>query len=151
MLFGRLRLSGLLILVLLGSAGCTSADAQARPSPVGVAVPSYDPPADTPDFCSALADGTDLPRVAAAMGTLAVTPDDVEARLHLGNAAEEVRGVLEDLGDDEDAGLMDALHELATALETANDETVTSAVRADVVRTLDELGDLVQPTCEFPR
>ena len=150
--FGRLRLSGLLVLLLLSSAACTSADAIARPVPGGAALPSYDPPAEAPDFCAALADGTDLPRVPAAMGALAVSPDDVEARLYLGSAADEVRGVLEDLRDaGGHADVETALDALATALETANDETVTGVVRADVVRTLDAVGDRVQPLCRFPR
>jgi hypothetical protein len=151
MLLGRLRLSGLLILVFLTSAACTSADAPSTSAPVGVAVPSYTPPAGAPDFCTDLARGTDLRKVPAAMGTLVVAPDDVEARLHLGNAADEVRGLLDDLRDDGGHDDVEsALDDLATALETAYDETVTGAVRDDVVSTLDELGHEVQPDCEFP-
>jgi hypothetical protein len=151
MLLGRLRLPGLLMLLLLTAPACTSSDAPSGSGPVGVAVPSYTPRADAPDFCTDLARGTDLRKVPAAMGTLVVTPDDVAARLHLGNAADEVRGVLDAVRHD--GGQPDvesALDDLATALETATDGTVTSAVRADVVSALDEVGHEVQPGCGFP-
>jgi hypothetical protein len=151
MLFGRLRLPGLLIFPLLAAAGCTSTGTPSSATPVGVAVPSYAPPAGAPDYCRDLARGTALRKVPAAMGTLVVLPDDVEARLHLGNAADEVRGLLDDLGEhsghDE---VTSALDDLVTALETAYDATVTGAVRDDVVNALDEVGDEVQPDCEFP-
>lgn len=150
MLCGRLRLPGLLFLLLASLAGCTSAEAGSRPSPVGVAEPSYTSPADAPAFCAELAEGTDLRKVPGAMGTLAVTPDDVQARLHLGNAGDEVRDLLAKIDDDGHTGLRKALDELATALENAQDGTLTGAVRDAVVSALDEVGDDVQPDCRFP-
>lgn len=149
MLVGRLRLPGLLILLLVTVTACTSTETRSRQVQV-IAVPSYTPPAGAPDFCALLAEGTDLPRLPTAMGTLAVSPQDVEARLQLSNAADELRGVLEELRNDEHVDVEHALADLATALETAYDGTMIGADDADVVRALDQFGDAVQPDCEFP-
>src|SRR4051812_2638356 len=153
MLLGRLRLPGLLILLLLATTACSSptADAGARTAPQDAAVASYSPPAGAPGFCSTLAQGSQLPKVSDAMGVLAVAPGDVGAKVTLGDAVTELRGVLQEMKSQ--GGPLEveaAVEHLVSALQQAKNETVTDAVRAAVFDGLDDVGSGVQPICGFP-
>lgn len=153
MLLGRLRLSGLGILLLLATAACSSADAGAvtPPVPEDAAVASYTPPAGAPGFCTTLASGSELPAVSDAMGMLAVAPSDVGAKVTLGNAITELRGVLREMQSQGGPLEVEAsVEKLVTALQQAKNGIVTDAVRTAVVAGLDDVASGVQPICGFP-
>ncbi len=151
MFLGRLRLPGLLILLLLAITGCSSADAGAPRLPPDAAVASYVPPAGAPSFCSTLARGGDLVGVSRAMGVRTVAPQDVEATLALSGAITELRGVLGDMkSQGSPHGLEASVENLVNVLQQARDGTVTDALRTAVVSGLDDVGSRLQPICGFP-
>jgi hypothetical protein len=145
------RLLGLLIVLLGTAAGCTSAEATSQATRADVAVASYVPPAGAPAYCARLAAATHLTDLPAAVGVLTAEPGDVETRLGLGAAIEELRSVLLEVryagGQSE---LDSSLAELVDALQQAGRGPVTDSVRAAIVHGLDDVGTRVQPLCGFP-
>ena len=149
---GRLRGFGLVVAVA-GVAGCThsATDMPSREGRAGVAVPSYAPPAGTPDFCGLLAGTTSLTAVPAALGMLAADADVVEARLTLSAAIDELQGVLDHVpprGGNLAVGT--SLEQLITALLRARDRRLTDDLRTSISTGLDDVGRQAQTACGFP-
>lgn len=143
---------GPLLLLAGATAGCTAtADAGSEVRPGSVAVPSYTAAAGTPAYCAELAGSTHLTGIPAAVGVLAGRPGDVQAELELSAAIEELRTVLERIGDDGGAPRLElAVGELVDALAAARDGSLTSSVRDDLAAALDDVGRVAQPVCGFP-
>jgi hypothetical protein len=150
-LSGRTRVPGLLVLltVTVATTACTGGESPQRLKRADVAVQSYAAPSGAPGYCASLAGSTHLTDVAVALGTLTARPGDVEAKLALTAAAEDLRAVDDELTED-DAALDAALEELAAALDRAEQGPITDSVRAAVSGGLDDVGRLVQPVCDFP-
>ena len=151
MLFGRLRVVGLLFLLVACTAACTGSDAELQVTRADVAVRSYTPPSGAPGFCAALAGSTHLSRLPEALGTLTADPDDVEATLALTSAIGELQDVLDEVRDRSGFLALDrALAQLTNAIRDARDGPLTDAVRAAIGTGLDDVGHQVQPVCDFP-
>jgi hypothetical protein len=151
MLSGRLRLTGLLIVLLGAVAGCASADAGSPSMRADVAVASYTPPAGAPAFCARLAASTHLADLPSAVGLLTAEPADVETKLGLGAAIEELRGVLLEVRREGGQFELDSsIAELVDALQQTGQGPVTDSVRAAIADGLDDVGTRVQPLCGFP-
>ena len=151
MLIGRPGVLGLLALFLAGiAAGCTaSAEGDAAPRRADVALPSYTADGDAPEFCALLAGSTRLTVLPSALGRLAGEAGNVEARLDLSGAINELEAIHQDLGSG-DRELATALDDLVGALTRARDGSLTAGVRDAVSTGLDDVGRLTQPLCEFP-
>jgi hypothetical protein len=149
-LIGRLRVLGLLV-PLVASAACTG-DATQKDDviPVDVAVQSYAAAEGVPGWCTRLARSTHLTDVPAAIGTLTARHDDVEAKLALAAAADDVEAVAAEIPEGAQTDVTGALDRLAAALAQAADGPLTIVARDAVSGALDDLGRLVQPLCEFP-
>jgi hypothetical protein len=150
-LFGRLRVLGLLIPLLAATAGCTATEAQPRSTRADVAVRSYAPPSGAPGFCSTLAGTTHLPDLPEALGTLTADPEDVESTLALTAAIGELTYVRNEVEDGPDVtDLVSSLDGLVSALRQARERPVTDAVRTAISTGLDDVGRQVQLLCGFP-
>lgn len=146
---GRLDVPALVLLVLLGLAACRPDD-DTRPAARGAALPAYDAPAGTPDFCARLAGIGGLSRLPVSIGTL-VSRVDVEARTQVSQVLRELRGVLSDVRDDGGAEELEAaLDELVQTLGAAVDGPTTPPVGDAVSAALQEVGAQAQPSCGFP-
>ena len=151
MLFRRLPVLGLLISLLGVMAGCATADAAPRVERADVAVRSYASPSGAPGFCAALAGSTHLTGLPVAVGTLTADPGDVEARFALTAAISELQDVLDDVRTHPGFLALDrSLEQLAGALRKAGDGLLTDAVRTAIRTGLDDVGQQVQPACDFP-
>ncbi|WP_324276340.1 hypothetical protein [Blastococcus brunescens] len=142
----------MLICLILPLAGCAGvADAGPGTRSADVAVPSYRPTPDAPDYCDALAGSTHLAGVPAAVGVLAAERGDVEAELELTAAIDELRLIGDGVSDQGGSPrLRAAVDDLVDALNSARDDGVTTSVREVVSAALDDVGRLVQPACRFP-
>jgi len=113
-------------------------------------VPSYEAPADAPDFCSRLASVAELGRLPVSIGTLAAGRD-VEARAQVSGVVRELRGVLADVrSEGGHAGLVAALDGLVHALGEVGDGPLPDPVRGAVTAGLEQVDVQAQPTCGFP-
>jgi hypothetical protein len=147
----RLRDLGLVVLLLGGTAACTHAGTAPPENGGDVAVRAYSPPSGVPGFCALLADSTHLTGLPEAVGTLTVDPGNVEARLLLTAAIAELDDVLADIGEDPGFFLLDrSVDELLTTLRDVRDGGLTETARTAIASGLDDIGDQVQPVCEFP-
>ena len=154
MFIGRPRVF-LGLLVLLGATGASSAcsgpEEQSRAERADVAVLSYAPPSGAPGYCASLAGSTQLTRIPTAIGTLTARPRDVESKLALAAAADDLRIVGEQVPrNGGTAELGASIDDLLTALTDATDGPVTDSVRSAISTGLDDVGRLVQPVCDFP-
>jgi hypothetical protein len=150
---GGPRALGLLVLpgVVLAAAACTGDGPPSRGEPAGAAVQSYAPPSGAPGYCASLADTTHLTDVPVALGTLTARPGDVEAKLALRAAVDDLQAVGEEVPRTAgSAELGTALDALVAALDRAERGPITDSVRSAVGTGLDDLGRLVQPVCDFP-
>jgi len=143
------------LLVLLGATGASSAcsgpEEQSRAERADVAVLSYAPPSGAPGYCASLAGSTQLTRIPTAIGTLTARPGDVESKLVLAAAADDLRVVGEQVPrDGGTAELRTSIEALVTALADATGGPVTDSVRSAISTGLDDVGRLVQPVCDFP-
>jgi hypothetical protein len=145
----RPRILGLLF-PLLAATACTDSDPQVAATRIDVAVQSYAPDEGVPGWCATLAGSTHLTDIAAAIGTLTAREGDVEAKLALAAAVDDVRAVADEIAGGGQVDLAAAFDRLSKALTRAKDGPLTDASRAAVVTALDEAGRLVQPVCEFP-
>lgn len=113
-------------------------------------MPSYEAPADAPDFCSRLASVAELGRLPVSIGTLAAGRD-VEARAQVSGVVRELRGVLADVrSEGGHAGLVAALDGLVHALGEVGDGPLPDPVRGAVTAGLEQVDVQAQPTCGFP-
>jgi hypothetical protein len=144
---GRLRVLGLLFPVLAATA-CTDAEATSTARRTDVAVHSYAAPDGAPGYCTLLAGSLHVTLLASAVGTRTARPGDVEAKLDLGAAAEELTAVRNEV--DPDGPLTDALDGLLAALSQARSGPLTETLRTEISTGLDDVGRLVQPDCDFP-
>jgi hypothetical protein len=150
---GGSRALGLLVLpgVVLAATACTGENPRARAQPAGAAVQSYAAPSGAPGYCESLATTTHLTEVPVALGTLTARPGDVEAKLALRAAVDELQAVGEQVSQNaRTAELGTALDDLVAALDRAEGGPITDSVRSAVSTGLDEVGRLVQPVCDFP-
>jgi hypothetical protein len=150
-LFRRFPVPGLLVLLVAGTAGCSTPDATASVERADVAVRSYAPPSGAPDFCAVLAGSSHLTDVPSAVGTLTADPEDIEAGLALTAAIGELKDVLD--GVRAHSGFVEldsSLEQLAGALRDAREGPMTDAVRTAISTGLDDVGRQVQPVCGFP-
>ncbi|UOY03744.1 hypothetical protein [Blastococcus sp. PRF04-17] len=83
-----------------------------------------------------------------AVGLLTARPRHVEAKLHVAAAAEELRAVRAEVGADGD--LADALDGLVAALSSARTGPLTTSVLTSISSGLDDVGRLIQTSCDFP-
>ena len=150
MLIGRLRVLGLLV-PLLATTACTAGDPEtAAVSRVDVAVQSYSPAEGVPVWCVRLARSPNLTGIPAAIGALTAREGDVEAKLALAAAVDDVEAVAAEIPESGQADLAGAFDRLGTALRQAQDGPLTESARAAVSTALNDVGRLVQPVCEFP-
>ena len=150
MFIGRLRVVGLLFLLTGALAGC-SGDELKTTERTDVAVRAYAVPHGAPGYCASLAGSTHLAQVPAAIGTLVARSGDVEAKLTLAAAVDDLRAVRAELTTDTaPAALETALDDLVAALDQAEDGALTDTARAAIATGLDDVGRIVQPICDFP-
>jgi hypothetical protein len=146
-LTGRPGVLGLLIGLSLAAACSTE---QTAPVP-DAAVASYSAPRDAPAFCARLANSTELPRVPAAIGSLAAGAGPVEAKLSLTGAISELRTVQDDVRAASGYAALEAdLDGLVAALTQATDGPLTQPVLSSISEGLAAVGEHAQPVCRFP-
>jgi hypothetical protein len=123
---------------------------QVEPVP-DAAVASYEAPGDAPAFCARLANSTELPRVPAAIGSLAAGISPVEAKLSLIGAISELRTVQDDVrAASEYAALEAHLDDLVAGLTEATNGPLTQPVLTSISEGLEAVGEHAQPVCRFP-
>ncbi|TFV89889.1 hypothetical protein [Blastococcus sp. CT_GayMR16] len=147
----RLPVLGLLVSTV-ALAGCLAEESAPPPAPrADVAVLTYAPPSGAPDFCTALAGSTHLTDLPRAVGTLVAQPGDVAAALVLTGAITELDDVLDVVRRQPGFLVLDrSLEDLGGALREARDGPLTEVVREAISDGLDDIGDYVQPVCDFP-
>ena len=150
MSIGRLRVLGLLV-PLFAATACTSDGPEtAAVSRVDVAVQNYSPAEGVPAWCARLAGSPHLTGIPAAIGALTAREGDVEAKLALAAAVDDLEAVAAEIPEGAQTDIAAALDGLAVSLTQATDGPLTDSVRAAVTTGLDDVGRLVQPICEFP-
>jgi hypothetical protein len=146
-LVSRFRVAGLLV-PLLATVACTGGEPEPAVRRSDVALQSYAAPGGAPAYCALLAESLHLTGVAGSVGMLTVRPGDVEARLQLAAAADELTAVRDEVSPD--GRLTHAIDGLVEALTEARSGSLTDSVRADISAGLDDVGRLAQPDCDFP-
>ena len=141
---------GVPAVLLAAVSACVSGGGQAPARGPNASVPSYEAPADAPDFCSRLASLDGLGRLPVSIGTLAAGKD-VEARAQVSAVVRELRGVLADVRSEGGHGdLVTALDGLVQALGEVGDGPLPDPVRGAVTAGLEQVDVQAQPTCGFP-
>jgi hypothetical protein len=136
-----------LVFPLLAVTACTAGEASSTSRRTDVAVQSYAAPQGAPGYCLLLANSLHVTLLPRAIGTLTARPDDVEARLDLAAAADELTEVRDEADDSVVAGAID---DLLDALAQARSGPLTASLVTSISTGLDDVGRLVQPDCDFP-